>query len=193
MTRYGMSIDLERCLGCYACVVACATENELAPDAYRVRMREDVTGRFPDLTGEFRPESCYHCDDAPCVAVCPTGATRVNAEGIVTLEPARCIGCKACITACPYGMRYLTVRGVADKCTFCAHRVADGRVPACVETCPTGARAFGDLDDPASPVRVAIAGAGKSGTAPSRAGAHPKLVYLNSRFVGTSDGGGHRA
>lgn len=182
MTRYGMAIDLERCLGCDACLVACKTENEIPIGSYRLRMRETVVGTFPDLEGEFRPESCFHCDDAPCVSVCPTGATRRTAEGIVVVDPAKCIGCKACITACPYGMRYLASRGVADKCTFCAHRVADGRLPACVETCPTSARTFGDLDDPRSAVSVAIASARRHDTAPSRAGARPKVVYLNSRL-----------
>lgn len=183
MARYGMTIDAARCIGCQACLVACKTENALPAGAFRLRMRTLVAGTFPNLKGEFRLEQCFHCANAPCVNVCPTGATYKRADGIVIVDAEKCIGCKACVTACPYQMRYIHPEGYADKCTFCAHRVAEGRDPACVETCPTHARAFGDLDDANSPPRQALAQARQAHTLKPETGAQPKLIYLNSRFV----------
>jgi Fe-S-cluster-containing dehydrogenase component len=170
-------------------MVACKTENELPEGNFRLRIREVVVGSFPDLQGEFRMEQCFHCDNAPCVSVCPTGATYKTPEGIVLVDASRCTGCKACITACPYGMRYVHPGGYVDKCTFCEHRVAEGKVPACVETCPTGARAFGDLDDAPSPVRKAINRSRCVDVLKRQTGARPKLYYLNSHFTnGAAEG-----
>lgn len=183
MARYAMSIDVSRCIGCQACLVACKTENALPPGSFRLRMRSIVAGKFPNLKGEFRMEQCYHCTHAPCVSVCPTGATYKNADGIVVVDPEKCIGCQACVTACPYGMRYIHPEGYTDKCTFCEHRVAEGRDPACVETCPTKARAFGDLDQVDSPVRQSMMHARQVQVSKPETGAQPKLFYLNSQFV----------
>lgn len=182
MTRYAMAIDVDRCLGCEACLVACHAENELPDARHRLRMRETVAGTFPELSSEFRLEQCFHCDNPPCVPVCPTGATYRTEDGLVNIDPEKCTGCKACVTACPYNMRYVHPGGWVDKCSFCSHRIAEGRGPACVETCPTGARFFGDLDDPASPVRTAVDEAEAVGVLNPSTGTEPCLFYLNSHI-----------
>jgi Fe-S-cluster-containing dehydrogenase component len=177
-----MTIDVDRCLGCQACLVACKAENEVPDDRYRLRMRETVVGRFPDLMAEVRPEQCFHCDDPPCVGVCPTGATYQRDDGLVLLDAGKCTGCKACVTACPYGMRYVHPGGWVDKCSFCDHRLEVGRDPACVETCPTGARVFGDLDDQGSEIRRAIGDADSVRVLNESTGTEPCLFYLNARL-----------
>ena len=189
MARYAMAIDASRCVGCEACLVACKTENEVPRGEFRLRMRETVVGTFPNLSGEFRLEQCFHCEDPPCVPVCPTGATFQTDDGLVLVDPNRCTGCKACVTACPYGMRHITDGGWTDKCTFCDHRLEAGAMPACVETCPAGARTFGDLDDGRSPINAALAKADRVDVLKPETGAKPKLFYLNSKFTNT-DGDG---
>ncbi|MGE3271390.1 MAG: 4Fe-4S dicluster domain-containing protein, partial [Chloroflexota bacterium] len=127
----------------------------------------------------------FHCDDPPCVAACPTGATFQSPEGVVLTNDDRCAGCKACITACPYGMRYLHTEGYVDKCTYCYHRLKEGRQPACVETCPTSARIFGDLEDPQGPIQRAMAESRSVDRVEPIGGATPSLLYLNSRVLGS--------
>lgn len=182
MTRYAMAIDVDRCLGCQACLVACKAENEVPDDRYRLRMRETVVGRFPNLMAEVLLEQCFHCDDPPCVGVCPTGATYQTDEGLVLIDPAKCTGCKACVTACPYNMRYVHPGGWVDKCSFCDHRLEAGRDPACVETCPTGARVFGDLDDAGGDLRRTMDAADSVGVLNPSTGTEPCLFYLNSKL-----------
>lgn len=186
MTRYAMSIDVNRCIGCQACIVACKTENEVPLGHYRLRMRETVSGKYPQLQGEFRMEQCFHCEHAPCITVCATGATYKTKEGIVLVDSQKCTGCKACVVACPYGMRNILPAGYVDKCTFCEHRVQEGKVPACVETCPSGARVFGDLNDPSSQVSKSIAHAVRAEVLKPGTGANPSLFYLNSKFTNTA-------
>jgi Fe-S-cluster-containing dehydrogenase component len=186
MTRYAMAVDIDRCLGCEACLVACSVENGLPLGSHRVRMRETAVGTFPDVTVEYRVEQCFHCEDAPCIGVCPTGATYKTDDGIVLVDSSRCTGCKACVTACPYGMRYVHPSGFVDKCTFCDHRLGTGLDPACVETCPTGARIFGDLDDPASLVSTVIASARTSDVLMPDTNAEPSLFYLNSSLINSA-------
>jgi len=106
-------------------------------------------GKYPNVRAEFWHRICRHCEDAPCAHVCPTRATYVTKDGVVMVDKNKCILCGACIVACPYAARGVDVYSRAvDKCTLCYHRIRKGLLPACVETCPTGARSFGDLDDP---------------------------------------------
>ena len=150
--RYAMTMDVRRCVGCNACVLACKAENALPENGYRDWIVTETAGKFPDLRQEIRSERCNHCDHPPCVCCCPTGASHVNEAGTVLVTPEKCTGCKACIASCPYDARYIHHQGYADKCTFCLHRVRRGDEPACVSICPTSALHFGDLSDPQSEV-----------------------------------------
>ena len=150
--RYAMTMDTRRCVGCNACVIACKTENNLPEDAFRDWTVTETRGTFPTLSMEIRSERCNHCSNPPCVSACPTGASFVGEGGVVMVTHAKCTGCKACITSCPYDARYVHPDGYVDKCTFCMHRVQRGQLPACVEVCPTRALTFGDLNDPDSEV-----------------------------------------
>jgi sulfite dehydrogenase (quinone) subunit SoeB len=174
--KLGLVIDLDTCVGCQACVTSCKewnTGGHMAPltdiDPYgadadgvwfnRVHTYEHSRADGGSSTVHF-PRSCLHCEEPACVTVCPTGASyKRAADGIVLVDEDKCIGCKLCSWACPYGARELdTVVGVMKKCTLCIDRIynenlaSDDRVPACVAACPTGARHFGDLGDPDSPV-----------------------------------------
>ncbi|MCE4616817.1 MAG: 4Fe-4S dicluster domain-containing protein [Aeropyrum sp.] len=143
--RYAMYIDVSKCYGCMACVVACAGENNVPIGGFRTWVERHVK---PDGSVIFVPKQCNHCENAPCVHPCPTGATFRREDGLVLVDHDLCIGCGACVEACPYGARYMNpVTGTVDKCTFCDHRLAKGLLPACVEACPTGARVFGDLEE----------------------------------------------
>jgi Fe-S-cluster-containing dehydrogenase component len=177
----GLLIDLDTCVGCHACVTSCKewnSEQYGAPltdlDAYgeapegvflnRVHAFEAVPEEGAARVVHF-PRSCLHCADAPCVTVCPTGASYKRVEdGIVLVEESACIGCGLCAWACPYGAREMDqAAGVMKKCTLCVDRiynaniVEEDRVPACVRACPTGARHFGDLGDPGSAVSRLVA------------------------------------
>lgn len=157
MARYGMMIDTTKCVGCYACRVSCQMQNELPVDISFIKFYETETGVFPNVKNEIVPVQCQHCEDAPCVNVCPTKATYTTDEGIVLVDETKCIGCKYCVVACPYNARTQDHEtGVIKKCRFCADLVANGEQPACVQTCISDARIFGDLDDPNSEVSKAI-------------------------------------
>lgn len=152
--RYGMALDTRTCVGCTACVTSCKNENDVAEGFSRDWITMTVTGEFPDLSMEIRSERCNHCADAPCVTVCPTGASYVGPGGTVLVDQPKCSGCKACITACPYGARFIDPRtGAIDKCTFCVHRIENG-IPTtgCQAVCPTQSIYFGDLNDPDSEI-----------------------------------------
>ncbi|MBI3005238.1 MAG: 4Fe-4S dicluster domain-containing protein [Ignavibacteriales bacterium] len=178
MARYGMVIDTTKCVGCMDCVVACKTENGTPEGFNRDWINYVVSGEFPTLNMEIRSERCNHCDNPPCVDSCPTGASHVHDVGkVVLVDDKLCIGCKACIAACPYDARYIHPEGYADKCTFCIHRVEQGLDPACVSVCPTRCMYFGDLDDPNSQVSKLL-NSRKNHTLIPDAGTKPRVYYL---------------
>lgn len=175
--RYAFVVDVNKCIGCGNCVEACTQENFVPDGSYRTwveRYTVTQTGGihvdspkgaingFPAVDAEiaqstrwvaFIPKLCNHCQNAPCIQVCPVGATFHAPGGFVLVDPGHCIGCGYCIQACPYGARFFNRHTqMADKCTWCYHRVVKGLLPACVTVCPTGARAFGDLNSPESTV-----------------------------------------
>ncbi|MBM3299805.1 MAG: 4Fe-4S dicluster domain-containing protein [Deltaproteobacteria bacterium] len=153
MPRYGIAIDTTKCIGCHACRVACQNQNDLAVTEQFNKIVERERGIFPSFSREFIPLQCNHCRNAPCQRVCPTGATYTTPDEVVLVNEKTCVGCKYCIEACPYKMRILDhARGIVEKCRFCIEMVRDGGTPACVSTCPTQVRIFGDLDDPNSEV-----------------------------------------
>lgn len=178
MSKYGMAIDLAKCNGCNACVIACKVEHSAPNGVLLTVILEKEVGRYPDANRQFVPVLCNHCEQPPCVPVCPTGATFKRADGIVLVDPNTCIGCGSCILACPYEQRFAVEdertcfpsgegeylnpqahkapRGTTVKCDFCFHRVDQGRPPACVETCPTHARIFGLVDGVDSPLNAIL-------------------------------------
>ena len=150
--KYAIIIDASECFDCKACMIACKVENEVPRGFWRNWV---LSPNVQDggLRTEFQPGQCMQCDEPSCVAACPVGATYKQKDGLVVIDTKKCIGCSNCVTACPYGARYRhPVRQVADKCDFCEHRLKEGEEPACVQTCPTRARVFGDLNDPSSAV-----------------------------------------
>lgn len=150
--RYAMVIDTRLCVGCMNCVVACKNENQVPEGYCRDWITETVAGEFPNVRLEIRSERCNHCDRPPCVSCCPTGASHRREDGIVLVDKAKCIGCKACMASCPYDARFVHPAGYVSKCTFCEHLLVQGLTPACVSSCPTHCMHFGDLDDRASEV-----------------------------------------
>jgi Fe-S-cluster-containing dehydrogenase component len=177
--RYAMTVDMRRCVGCRACVLACKTENAVPMGLYRDWIEEELRGEFPDLSLEIRSTRCNHCASPPCVAACPTGASHVDGDngGVVLVTHHKCTGCKACIAACPYDSRYVHPKGYVDKCTFCVHRVRKGKKPACVEVCPTSALTFGDLGAPGSEVSRLLASR-KYKVLHPETGCEPNLYFL---------------
>lgn len=178
--RYGMIIDLKRCVGCNSCSVACKQANVTPPGVLRTKVQIDEEGKYPNTRLSFTPLLCMHCKDPECARVCPTGATRKQENGIVTIDKDKCIGCQYCVMACPYSARtfvdkvrqyypgqdvtaFETINsgkhqdGVVDKCDFCIDRLNNGKQTACVGACAAKARVFGDLDDPNSEVSKLIA------------------------------------
>jgi formate dehydrogenase gamma subunit len=152
--RRAMSIDLDLCVGCKACVSACKEQWDSGPGATRDWVHTYETGkRGVDLAVTFYPGLCMQCETHPCTVDCPTGATYMDAAtGVVMVDRNVCIGCGNCISNCPYDARtHDPVKGIVEKCNLCAPFVARGEQPACVATCPAECRLFGDLDDPESP------------------------------------------
>ncbi|MEW5992722.1 MAG: 4Fe-4S dicluster domain-containing protein [Chloroflexota bacterium] len=208
-------VDSASCIGCGLCVVACKDENAVTEDGEFARTwveRHAVTadgatyvdspdggmGGFPTTstapgaegkeiaTAYFEPRLCMQCESSPCTTVCPVGATYRTEDGIILVDPRRCIGCGYCVVACPYGARYLTpaaerspndTPGIADKCTWCYHRISRGALPACVEVCPVGARKFGDAADPQSEIAILVRERAPKPLWPEF-GTRPRVLYL---------------
>jgi Fe-S-cluster-containing dehydrogenase component/formate-dependent nitrite reductase membrane component NrfD len=153
MPTYGFAIDLRKCIGCHACSIACKAEHDIPVGVHRCWVKTVEKGTFPDTRRFFFPVLCNQCTDAPCVRICPTRALFKRRDGIVDLHSDRCIGCRACMEACPYDQLFIDPNThTAEKCNFCANRVENKLLPACVSVCPTECRIFGDLDDPTSEV-----------------------------------------
>ncbi|MGL5038660.1 MAG: sulfate reduction electron transfer complex DsrMKJOP subunit DsrO [Aeromonas sp.] len=159
--RYGMLIDLRRCVGCQACTVACTIENQPPLGQFRTTVNQyevsDVAALEAPASFLMLPRLCNHCAKPACLDVCPTGATFQRDDGIVVVNNKWCVGCGYCVQACPYDARFINHEtNSADKCTFCAHRLEAGLLPACVETCVGEARIIGDLNNPASQISQLI-------------------------------------
>lgn len=177
---YVYLVDTTKCIGCGMCVQACQRENKVPEGFFRTWVERYRIGEgsrvevdspngglngfpativdFKVTKGLFVPKLCNHCKNTPCTQVCPVGASYTTKDGVVLVDDKRCIGCGYCIQACPYGSRYLhPVTHVADKCTWCYHRITRGLKPACVQVCPVGARVFGNMKNPQDPVRKIIA------------------------------------
>lgn len=208
-------VDTASCIGCGLCVVACKEENHVPEAAEYTRTwierhvrttdgtlyvdapEDGINGFPPDSTAPgaagkpvassfFQPRLCMQCEDSPCTSVCPVTATYRTEDGIILVDARRCIGCGYCVTACPYGARYITpagertpndTPGVADKCTWCYHRITKGQKPACVEICPAGARRFGDANDRSDPIAGIVAATSPKPLHPEY-GTRPRVLYL---------------
>lgn len=178
MTRYGMLVNAQACVGCHACRMACQNQNELPADVSFITFHDQENGTYPAVRTETVPTQCMQCDDAPCAAVCPTKATYVDENGAVHVDRGRCIGCRYCIAACPYGARSIDhATGIVDKCRLCVAEANEADHPTnCVNSCPAGVRIFGDLDDPSSEVSQAIAATNAQPLA--RNLSHAKFYYV---------------
>jgi Fe-S-cluster-containing dehydrogenase component len=178
--RYGFVIDQRKCIGCHACTVACKEEHRVPLGAFRTWVKYVERGRYPDTRRYFSVLRCNHCDDAPCVAICPTVALYRRADGIVDFDGDRCIGCKSCMQGCPYDALYIDpATNTAAKCNYCAHRVEVGLEPACVIVCPERAIIAGDLDDPGAPIARLVA-TEQVQVRKAEQGTRPKLFYLGA-------------
>jgi len=183
LPNYGFAIDLRKCIGCHACTIACKAEHQIPVGVNRCWVKTVEQGTFPSTKRFFLPVLCNQCDDAPCMRICPTNALFKRRDGIVDLHGDACIGCRACMVACPYDQLFIDPNThTAEKCNFCANRVENQLLPACVSVCPTECRIFGDLDDPASEVaRIAHLEA----AAVRKPDKHtmPKVFYLGAEPV----------
>jgi len=185
-----MVIDLQKCIACQACTMACIMENAVPEDSFRTFVPTYEVHEGKQTATYMLPRLCNHCTKPPCVPVCPVGATFKLKDGVVAVDGDRCVGCGYCVQACPYEARFVNHdTGKADKCTFCLHRAEAGLLPACVETCVGGARIFGDMNNPNSAVRK-LAEQNKLKVLKPESGTQPNVFYLglDTRFQGSVKG-----
>ena len=176
-------IDHTRCIGCHACTTACKSENEVPLSVTRTYVKYVDTGRFPQARRSFQVTRCNQCEDPPCVDACPTAAMYRRPDGIVDFDKSICIGCKACIAACPYDAIFINPEdSSAEKCNFCAHRLDVGLEPACVVVCPTEAILVGDMNDPLSAVSGIVSREAVTVRRPEKE-TRPKLFYKGADQV----------
>ena len=181
--QYGFLIDNSKCIGCHACSTACKSENEVPLGVYRTWVKTTETGRYPDTQRHFQVTRCNHCSNPPCVRICPTEAMYQRADGIVEFDKDACIGCKACMQACPYDAIYIDPEThTAAKCHYCSHRTDIGLEPACVVVCPEHAIVSGDLSDPRSEISRLVAKHPVTVRKPEQ-GTQPKLFYIEGSAV----------
>jgi Fe-S-cluster-containing dehydrogenase component/formate-dependent nitrite reductase membrane component NrfD len=178
--QYGFLMDHRRCIGCHACTVACKSENAVPVGSFRTWVKYTEKGRFPSVKRHFAVLRCNHCTKAPCVTICPVNALEKRPDGIVDIDRRACIGCRACMQACPYDAIYLNEEtGSVEKCHFCAHRVEQNLEPACVIVCPEQAIVVGDLHDPASRISRMVAEHATLVRRPEQ-GTGPNVHYLGT-------------
>jgi Fe-S-cluster-containing dehydrogenase component/formate-dependent nitrite reductase membrane component NrfD len=180
MTKYAFVIDQRKCIGCHACTVACKAEHDVPIGVYRTWVKYIEKGEFPNSRRYFLVNRCNHCDDAPCVAICPTKALFKRKDGIVDFDSSRCIGCKSCMQACPYDALYIDPYShTAAKCNYCAHRTEVGLEPACVVVCPEHAIIAGDMHNPDTEIARIIAREPVRTRKPEQ-GTGPNVYYLGA-------------
>ena len=178
--RYGFIIDNRKCIGCHACTVACKTENHVPLTVNRTWVKYVEKGTFPNTRRVFQVTRCNHCENPPCVTICPVTAMYQRKDGIVDFSSERCIGCKACMQACPYDSIYIDPDdGTAAKCHFCAHRTEVGLEPSCVVVCPEHAIIAGDLDACDGEIAQLLAREPVRVRKPEQ-GTRPKLYYIDA-------------
>ncbi len=180
MTKYAFVIDQRKCIGCHACTVACKAEHDVPIGVNRTWVKYIERGEFPNSRRYFLVNRCNHCDDAPCVKICPTKALYKRADGIVDFDSNRCIGCKSCMQACPYDALYIDPNShTAAKCNYCAHRTERGMEPACVVVCPEHAIIAGDMHNPQTEIAQLIAREPVRVRKPEQ-GTGPNVYYLGA-------------
>jgi len=183
MPLWAKVVDHTRCIGCHACTTACKSENEVPLSVTRTYVKYVDVGHWPTARRSFQVTRCNQCEDAPCVAACPTAAMHRRPDGIVDFDKSICIGCKACIAACPYDAIFINPEDKsAEKCNFCAHRLDVGLEPACVVVCPTQALLVGDMNDPFSAVSEIINRDAVSVRKPEKE-TRPKVFYKGADQV----------